>query len=394
MSQDNEGHMIFCSRCGAEMKSNSRYCMKCGNLNYEHKDNERMRAYIQESASDFEVSGGKYLGGSALQKKKNNAILVGDKMGSPLVLFALVYGFYLVGLLFSLALIYLSGANSLVSIASSAFPIIVIICTLLAFFGYACALLFMKCNKPWWASFIPIYNIMVLSDIVFGKPIVGLVSFIPGINLLFFLILFYRLGTMFRTSGFLMVLFPYIMIPVVAFGHSSYKGTLFISSEEHALEKNYKRKKIFMTTIFLFLILGVSLFAYGKIQEDGFSMSSIKEYYYVSNAKRFVKKVQKKVEKGSLTCSDDNFVSGKGVYYVYYSDLSEAMFMPLNLFVDPISAYVKVDYSSGDVQYSVSVTDGTNGFKETLLEEVDISIVEEYTYLSVRNVSINTCHFS
>ena len=39
---------IFCSRCGAEMKSKSRYCMKCGNLNYEHDANETMRQYIKE----------------------------------------------------------------------------------------------------------------------------------------------------------------------------------------------------------------------------------------------------------------------------------------------------------------------------------------------------------
>ena len=37
---DEQGSTIYCSRCGAEMKSTSRYCMKCGNLNYDHEDNK------------------------------------------------------------------------------------------------------------------------------------------------------------------------------------------------------------------------------------------------------------------------------------------------------------------------------------------------------------------
>ena len=42
---DDGGFTIYCSRCGAEMSSNSRYCMKCGNLNYDHEANKNMRRY-------------------------------------------------------------------------------------------------------------------------------------------------------------------------------------------------------------------------------------------------------------------------------------------------------------------------------------------------------------
>ena len=48
MNTDENVPIVYCSRCGAEMKSNSRYCMKCGNLNYEHGANEQMRKYCRK----------------------------------------------------------------------------------------------------------------------------------------------------------------------------------------------------------------------------------------------------------------------------------------------------------------------------------------------------------
>ena len=39
---------MFCPRCGAEMKPEQRYCMKCGALNYEHPDNQKMKQYITD----------------------------------------------------------------------------------------------------------------------------------------------------------------------------------------------------------------------------------------------------------------------------------------------------------------------------------------------------------
>ena len=51
---NNESQKIYCQRCGAEMNSNSRYCMKCGNLNYDHNANETMRPYIQDNPTGFQ----------------------------------------------------------------------------------------------------------------------------------------------------------------------------------------------------------------------------------------------------------------------------------------------------------------------------------------------------
>ena len=38
---DEKENVIYCSRCGSEMSANSRYCMKCGNLNENHPDNNK-----------------------------------------------------------------------------------------------------------------------------------------------------------------------------------------------------------------------------------------------------------------------------------------------------------------------------------------------------------------
>jgi len=51
-TEGNKVDIIRCSRCGAEMKSDVRYCMKCGNLNYSHPDNVSMRPYIKDVNSN------------------------------------------------------------------------------------------------------------------------------------------------------------------------------------------------------------------------------------------------------------------------------------------------------------------------------------------------------
>ena len=58
MSQVNAADLITCSRCGSEMKKDSRYCMKCGNLNYSHEDNQFMKQYAIK-----DIKQGSYIAG-------------------------------------------------------------------------------------------------------------------------------------------------------------------------------------------------------------------------------------------------------------------------------------------------------------------------------------------
>ncbi len=44
--------IINCSRCGAQMRNDARYCMKCGNLNYAHQENKSMQQYATNNSKD------------------------------------------------------------------------------------------------------------------------------------------------------------------------------------------------------------------------------------------------------------------------------------------------------------------------------------------------------
>ena len=61
MNQDN-GFKIFCPRCGNEMNSESRYCMKCGYLNTNNAANQNMKQYIPESESgSYQIGSGQLI---------------------------------------------------------------------------------------------------------------------------------------------------------------------------------------------------------------------------------------------------------------------------------------------------------------------------------------------
>ena len=79
---------------------------------------------------------------------------------------------------------------------------------------------FVKNNKPGWYSLIPVLNIWTMFEIVGIK---GWWCLVPFANGIFMLIDFYKLPIkMGKTSvmGILNVLFPYVVLPILAFGKS------------------------------------------------------------------------------------------------------------------------------------------------------------------------------
>ena len=80
--------------------------------------------------------------------------------------------------------------------------------------------IFVKCGKPGWAAIIPIYNIIVLLEIVGKGPITILLLCIPFYQIYvtykIYEALALKLG---KSSGFaiLLLLFPYIGLPILAF---------------------------------------------------------------------------------------------------------------------------------------------------------------------------------
>ncbi|PLX14545.1 MAG: hypothetical protein C0598_00980 [Marinilabiliales bacterium] len=87
--------------------------------------------------------------------------------------------------------------------------------------------IFEKAGKPGWASLIPIYNALVLLEIV-GKPWWWLLMFlIPGVNFIFAVWMTNLLAKSFGQGvGFTigLLLLSIIFYPMLAFGNYEYKG--------------------------------------------------------------------------------------------------------------------------------------------------------------------------
>lgn len=87
--------------------------------------------------------------------------------------------------------------------------------------------IFTKAGKPGWAAIIPIYNFIVLLEII-GKPIWWLLMFLlPGVNLVFMIWMLNLLSKSFgKGAGFTigMLLLPFIFYPVLGFGSAQYQG--------------------------------------------------------------------------------------------------------------------------------------------------------------------------
>jgi hypothetical protein len=87
--------------------------------------------------------------------------------------------------------------------------------------------IFVKAGKPGWAAIVPIYNLIVLLEVV-GKPIWWIVlMLIPCANIVVGIMLVLALAKSFgKETGFAigMILLPFIFYPMLAFGDASYRG--------------------------------------------------------------------------------------------------------------------------------------------------------------------------
>ena len=82
-----------------------------------------------------------------------------------------------------------------------------------------------KANKPGWASIVPIYNIIVLLEIV-GKPLWWIaLLFIPFVNFVVVILIYIELAKRFdkdTSFGFGLAFLGFIFIPILAFGDATY----------------------------------------------------------------------------------------------------------------------------------------------------------------------------
>jgi hypothetical protein len=86
---------------------------------------------------------------------------------------------------------------------------------------------FQKAGKPGWASIIPIYNVIVLLEII-GKPIWWIVLFfIPCVNFIVGILVALEVAKSFGKSagfGVGLAFLPFVFYPILGFGDARYIG--------------------------------------------------------------------------------------------------------------------------------------------------------------------------
>ena len=104
------------------------------------------------------------------------------------------------------------------------------LCPLLLFFGLLIAgiwAIFVKADERGWAAIIPFYNLWVLLRIV-GRP--GwwfILSLIPVVNIIIWIILMFDLAKSFDKSpwwGLGLVIIPFLFTLILGFGDAQYYG--------------------------------------------------------------------------------------------------------------------------------------------------------------------------
>ena len=386
---ENDNHKIYCQKCGAEMNSNSRYCMNCGALNYDHEANKNMQQFIPKYKNNtYQIGSGQFM-----IQNDNNQISqsIATNTGNKFICFFINYFLYWLILLVSFFSI--KEGYELKIIMESSFPLVTIFTSIFFFYIYTFELLFMKCNKKWWASLIPIYNMMEFSDIVFHKKWIGLLTFIPLLGQVFLLFMLYKLGEKFKYNGILLVLLPFISIPIISFGVYAYEGYIFTNKEDKkALEKEYRQKKVFLTTVITLFIISLSMIVYMNLRGNEENPSIISNHYYSYEAKMLASKVKQKMAQEQVVC-EEGYSTTTGIYYFKYSDINEIIFVPFHSLQEIIEGYVKVENTMEGSKYYVSINNGKRGLPET--EDIYISaekIIESSEMISLES-NVNICHF-
>ena len=87
--------------------------------------------------------------------------------------------------------------------------------------------IFTKAGKPGWAAIIPIYNFIVLLEII-NKPVWWIVLIlVPFVNFIIVIIMYLELAKVFGKStgfGIGLVLLGVVFFPMLAFGDATYQG--------------------------------------------------------------------------------------------------------------------------------------------------------------------------
>ena len=85
--------------------------------------------------------------------------------------------------------------------------------------------IFVKAGRPGWAALIPFYNSYCEFDIAFGTGWMFLLGFIPCVNFVVMILLYFKLAKVFGKGtgfGFGLLFLPMVFFPILAFGDAEY----------------------------------------------------------------------------------------------------------------------------------------------------------------------------
>lgn len=250
---------IICSRCGSEMRKDARYCMKCGNLNYSHPENESMRQYAQKDTTH-----GYSVSGTNSDYQLNKIIILKAKsIRKCLVANIILHLLMGVG-----SFLLFSTSNNM----TSSFVMAAFVSAIVFIINYSMQVVYIKAGEPWWGYFVPFYSNYLLYKIAFGNGWIFLTLFLPIIGGIFSLIALYNLGKKFYKNGWLMILFPFVMIPIIAFdkkieysmleSYSSFYSSTIGSNGKTKSENEYGRNKVIITIISIILVSVILYFVW------------------------------------------------------------------------------------------------------------------------------------
>lgn len=137
MNQDNK---VFCPRCGSEMNTNSRYCMKCGYLNPEDPANKGMNKFISNNSSGpYQVGSGKTI----VQNPTITTSLSGNT-GNIKLCFIVNYLLYIGIIVLSFFLILGNSIIDFNTVKNSLFPYAIFVTSIVFLYVYSMELIFIK----------------------------------------------------------------------------------------------------------------------------------------------------------------------------------------------------------------------------------------------------------
>lgn len=263
---DSIEYKTFCPKCGAEMKSSQRCCMKCGHLNYDHPDNQSIKQYADKDVITPKSSG--FGLGAIMDNPDHSSVVYASKAGNRKLCIAVnLFLSFLSMILFFFSFSLINASSYFETLTHPSFCIGLLLITFFSLFSISMQFIYMKANYPWWSYFIPFYNGYVFFAITMKNGWYFLITFIPILGFFFALYACYQLGKRFGKNPLVTCLFSIFSIIVIAFQPTVYyENICYVNSSfegrDTVSENIYRSNKLVLVFFALIFLLSILFLCY------------------------------------------------------------------------------------------------------------------------------------